>query len=195
MIDGKYICNCLDFKHRHEEVGICKHIHAVKFWIASQVELKQKPKPKVFSDDSIQCDKCGSIRVWKFGYDAEKQIYKCKDCKHKFRYSLLKKARYSPETVSLCLDLYFSGTSLAKTARILNNQFDMKLGKVTIYRWIQKFVPKISEYVNSLSPQLSDVWHADELFVKMKKGVNYTTSDKRRYEHIAFLWNVMDRKT
>ena len=107
----------------------------------------------------------------------------------------MKKAKYSPETVSLCLDLYFSGTSLAKTARILNNQFDMKLGKVTIYRWIQKFVPKISEYVNSLSPQLSDTWHADELFVKMKKGINYTTSDKRRYEHIAFLWNVMDRKT
>ena len=97
--------------------------------------------------------------------------------------------------VSLTLDLYFSGTSLAKTARILNNQFDMKLGKITIYRWIQKFVPKISEYVNSLSPQLSETWHADELFVKMKKGVDYTTSDKRRYEKIAFLWNVMDRKT
>src|SRR5208283_3168630 len=132
LIDGKYVCNCMDFKNRHEEVGLCKHAHAVSFWIAQQVELEQKSKPKVFADDSIQCEKCGSIRVWKFGFDAEKQIYKCKDCKTKFRYSLLKKAKYSPETVSLCLDLYFSGTSLAKTARIINNQYDMNLGKVTI---------------------------------------------------------------
>src|SRR5208283_1512086 len=170
LIDGKWICNCLDFKQRHEEIGLCYHAHAVKFWIALQVELEQKPKPKVFAEDTIQFDKCGSIRVWKFGFDAEKQIYKCRDCSHKFRYSLLKKARYSPETVSLCLDLYFSGTSLAKTARILNNQFGTKLTKVTIYRWIQKFVPQISEYVNSLSPQLSDTWHTDEVFVSMKNG-------------------------
>lgn len=64
-----------------------------------------------------------------------------------------------------------------------------------MYRWIQKFVPKISEYANSPTPQLSDTWQADELFVKMKKGVDYTTTDKRAFHHIAFLWNVMDRKT
>jgi hypothetical protein len=69
------------------------------------------------------------------------------------------------------------------------------MNKVTVYRWIQKFIPKISEYVNSLSPQLSEVWHGNELFVKMKRGVDHTTSDKRTFEHIAFLWNVMDRKT
>ena len=195
LIDGKWVCNCVDYKQRHEEIGLCYHAHAVKFWIAAQVELKQKPKPKVFSDDSIQCDKCGSIRVWKYGFDAEKQIFKCKDCGHKFRYSLLKKAKYSPETVSLCLDLYFSGTSLAKTARILNNQFDMKLGKVTVYRWIQKFIPKISEYVNSLSPELSDTWHADELFVKMKGGIDYNNPKYNNPKGMAFLWNVMDRKT
>ena len=195
FIDGKFVCNCMDFKERHEQIGQCKHIHAVRFWTASQTFLQDKPKPKIFSPDSIQCEKCGSIRVWKYGYDAEKQIYKCKDCKTKFRYSLLKKAKYSPETVSLTLDLYFSGMSLAKIARTLNNHYDMHLGASSIYRWIQTYIPKISEYVNSLSPQLSDTWHGDELFVKMKKGIDYTTSDRRGFEHIAFLWNVMDRKT
>ncbi len=196
LIDSKYICNCPDFKFKElRHIEACKHIHAVKFWIAAQVEIKQEPKPKVFSEDSIQCQKCGSIRVWKFGFDAEKQIYKCKDCKTKFRYSLLKKAKYSPETVSLTLDLYFSGMSLAKIANTLNRNYDMTMSKITVYRWIQKFIPKISEYVNSLSPQLSDTWHGDELFVKMKSGIDYTTSDRRSFEHIAFLWNVMDRKT
>jgi transposase-like protein len=38
----------------------------------------------------------------------------------------------------------------------------------TIYSWIQKYIPIISNYVDSLKPQLSSAWHADELFVKMK---------------------------
>ncbi|SRR5579875_2249090 len=191
LIDGKWICNCMDFRQRHEEIGLCYHAHAVKFWIAAQVELKDQAKPKVFADDSIQCNRCGSIRVWKYGFDAEKQIFKCKDCKTKFRYSLLKKAKYSPETVSLTLDLYFSGMSFAKIARTINDHYNMNLGATSIYRWVQKFIPKISEYVNSLSPELSDTWHADEVFQHMKNGVVV----KHKAKRVAFLWQVMDRKT
>lgn len=33
----------------------------------------------------------------------------------------------------------------------------------TLYTWIQKYIPQISNYVNSLTPQLSDSWHIDEL--------------------------------
>lgn len=192
MIEGKYICNCLDFKHREErKVEACKHIHAVKFWIASQVELQEKPKPKIFADDSIQCVKCGSIRVIRYGTSHGKQAYKCNDCLHRFRETnILKRARYSPEMVSLTLDLYFNGMSLRKIARTVNSQFNRNLGQASIYRWLQKFIPKISEYVNTLTPQLSDTWHADELFVKMKDGIEY-----KNHTNLAFLWNVMDRKT
>ena len=192
LLGKEYSCNCPDFSQRHEEIGICKHIHAVKFWIASQTYLKeQSPIPKVFSDDSTQCDKCGSIRVIKYGIVAHKQNYLCKDCKHKFVPSLIKKSRFTPELVSLTLDLYFSGTSLRKIARIVSDHTGYKLGATTVYDWIQKFIPKISEYVNSLSPQLSDTWHGDELFVAMKNGVNV----KAHPNKIAYLWNVMDRKT
>jgi putative transposase len=194
LIERKYSCNCPDFTQRHEEIGICKHIHAVKFWIASQTFLKNEPKPRVFSDDSIQCDKCGSIRVIRYGIVAHKQAYWCKDCNHKFLPSLIKKSRFTPELVCLTLDMYFSGTSLRDIARIVSNHTGFHLGATTIYDWIQKFVPKISEFVNSLSPQLSDTWHADELFVKMKHGIDYEVRGKK-YEKIAFLWNVMDRKT
>jgi putative transposase len=192
LIDGKYVCNCLDFKHKElRQIEACKHIHATKFWIASQVEIKQAPKPKIFADDAVQCPKCASIRVVRNGHDSGKQVFKCRDCGHKFReLSLLKKAQYSPELVSLTLDLYFSGMSLRKIARTISDHYDQKLGYTTIYAWIQKYIPKISEYVNSLEPHLSDTWHADELFVKMQNGVDY-----RRNKSISFLWNVMDRKT
>jgi transposase-like protein len=57
----------------------------VKFWIASKVELQSWPKPKVFSEDPIQCEKCGSIRVVKYGHSYGKQVFKCRDCGKKFR--------------------------------------------------------------------------------------------------------------
>ncbi len=192
FLDGKFVCNCMDFKERHEQIGQCKHIHAVRFWVAGQTFLQEKPRPKIFSEDTIQCEKCGSIRVVKYGFSDNKQMYKCKDCGKKFREpSILKRAHYSPETVCLTLDLYFSGMSLRKIARTVSANFGEDLSYSTIYSWIQKYIPKISEYVNSLAPQLSDTWHADELFVKMKGGLNYTKS----YKNIAFLWNIMDRKT
>ena len=194
-VEGEYRCNCPDFAQRHAEVGACKHIHAVKFWVAARVELRQEPKPKVFADDATQCPKCGSIRVIHFGSTYGKRSFKCKDCEHRFRESaLVRGSRYSPEMVSLTLDLFFSGTSLRKTARIVNNHFGTKMGKSSIERWIETFVPKIREYVNSLTPELSETWHADELFVKMKGGITYKNRGNET-KNLAFLWNVMDRKT
>jgi transposase-like protein len=103
---------------------------------------------------------------------------------------LLKKAKYTPEMVTLTLDLYFSGLSLRKVARNVNDHFNLNMGSTSIYRWIKKYVPLISEYVNSLTPNISTTWHADELFVNMRGG------QKIRGDHtIGYLWNVMDRKT
>lgn len=191
LIGNSLVCNCPDFENRADEIEACKHAFAVKFWIASNVYLQEKPKPKIFSEDSIQCDKCGSIRIVKFGHADGKQVFKCRDCKHKFREaSLLRKSKYNADLVTLTLDLYFSGLSLRKIARTIGDHYDFRLGYTTIYSWIQRYVPLISQYVSTLTPQLSDTWHADELFVKMKGGINHQKS-----KNMAFLWNVMDRRT
>jgi hypothetical protein len=100
LIESVWVCSCPDFEYR--EIECCKHIFAVKFWIATNTYLRNKPKPKVLADDSVPCDKCGSARVIKFGFDCGKQTYYCKDCQHKFREpSLLKKAKFTPELVLL----------------------------------------------------------------------------------------------
>ena len=192
-LGNQWVCNCPDFESRADSISACKHIHAVKFWVAARVELEEKPKPKVFADDAAQCGKCGSIRVVKNGIKREKQAFVCRDCGHKFtEQALIRGSHYSPEMVSLTLDLYFSGTSLRKTARILNDHFDLTLSNSSVFRWIQKFVPMITEYAQSLTPELSETWQADELFVKMKGGVKDT---QYKQKNMAFLWNVMDRKT
>lgn len=159
-------------------------------WIAVRTQLQNEPKPKIFAEDAKPCDRCGSIRTMKYGKSGNKQTYFCKDCHRKFReYSLLKKARFNPEFVTLCLDLYFSGLSLRKIARTVANHFNIEVDFSTIYRWIQKYVPMVSEYVNSLSPQISKTWHADELFVKVKGGTH------RGNRGIGTVWNIMDRET
>ncbi len=189
LIGNTWVCNCPDFETR--TVKACKHIYATKFWIATNTYLQGKPKPRVLSDGVKQCDRCGSINVIRYGNSSGKQRYYCKDCGHKFsEETLLKKAKYNPEIITLTLDLYFSGLSLRKIARNINDHFNMELNYSTIYTWIQRYIPVISEYVNSLAPQLSESWHADELFVKMKGGKPYKGNTG-----IAFLWNIMDRKT
>ncbi len=168
--DERYVCRCPDFEYR--QIDACKHIHAVKLWIAVRTQLQNEPKPKVFAESR------------------DKQTYFCKDCHRKFRESsLLQKARFNPEFVTLCLDLYFSGLSLRKIARTVANHFNIDIDFSTIYRWIQKYVPKVSEYVNSLTPQLSTTWHADELFVKVKGGTH------KRNLGVGFVWNIRDRET
>jgi transposase-like protein len=97
---------------------------------------------------------------------------------------------------SLTLDLYFSWLSLRKIARTFNDRFDLTLGDATVFRWIQAYVPQISEYVNSLSPHLSETWQADEVFVKMRGGETAKGGiDRKTMKNMAYPWNVMDRKT
>jgi transposase-like protein len=185
-----WLCQCPDFVHRRQ-VQACKHILAIKFWIAANTFLQNIPKPKIFSDDSVLCKRCGSIRIVKNGFDCGKQTYLCKDCKARFVVdSILKKAKFNEELVCLTLDLYFSGLSLRKIARSVSDHFNVDINYSTIYTWIQKYIPLISDYVNALTPQLSTQWHADELFVRMKGSPH-----QGRYKGLAFLWNVMDKET
>lgn len=188
LIGESWVCTCPDFEFRGVES--CKHIYAVRMMIATKTYLRDEPKPKVFAEDAIPCDRCGSIRTMKYGRYGDRQVYYCKDCKHKFKQAALVKSRFTPETITLCLDLYFSGLSLRKIARNLSDHFDVEIDYSTIYRWIEKYVPVISDYVNSLAPKLSETWHADELFLRMKGSPH-----QGRYAGLAFMWNVMDRET
>ncbi len=186
ILGNRMVCTCPDFEYR--EIEACKHVHLVKFTLSVR-QIHGEPKPKVFAEDAIPCDKCGSIRVIKFGFDSGKQTFYCKDCKHKFRQlSLLKKTKFTPEFVTLTLDLYFSGLSLRKIARTVASHFNIDVNYSTIYTWIQRYIPVISEYVNQLSPQLSKTWHADELFVRVRGGTH-------KNEGVGFVWNIMDSQT
>ena len=45
LLGAGWVCTCPDFENRADEIEMCKQAFAVKFWIASRVELQEKPKP------------------------------------------------------------------------------------------------------------------------------------------------------
>jgi len=82
----------------------------------------------------------------------------------------------------VALDLYFKGLSLRKITDHINQFYDIEISHVGVYKWVRKYAELITNYVNRLEPELSGIWHADEM--KIKCGGKW-----------KWLWNVMDEDT
>ena len=127
----------------------------------------------------------------KYGTYGSKQRYFCKDCNHKFTEpSLIKKARYSPEVITVTLDLYFKGISLRKISDHLKQFYGLGVSFQTVWKWLDKYVGVMDDYVKTLTPQLSGQWHVDEMAIKVKGGE--PRKDKGQWK---WLWNVLDNET
>jgi len=70
------------------------------------------------------------------------------------------------------MQLYFSGESLRNTQKFLALQ-GVKVSHVAILTWIRKYVALMARYLDQIQPQVSDVWRADELYVKVKGDMKY----------------------
>jgi hypothetical protein len=44
LLGDRFVCTCPDFEYR--EIDACKHIHAVKLWIAVRTQLQNEPQPR-----------------------------------------------------------------------------------------------------------------------------------------------------
>ena len=90
--------------------------------------------------------------------------------------------KYVPRIVATTLDLYFKGVSLRKIADHLKQLHGIGVDHSTVYRWISKYTEIIESYVATLEPEVGDIWHTDEMKVKINGEWRW-------------LWNVMDEKT
>jgi transposase-like protein len=178
-------CTCPDFELR----GVpCKHINAVKIWKNlknkfEQLNLKIKQNIKI-KDYEIDCCKfCHSKNIIKYGKKNNKQNYMCKECKRNFVNNLdFENMKYNPKIIALTLDLYFRGLSLRKICQHLKEFYELEVTHMSIYNWIEKYIGIMNEYVNTIQPDIGNVWHTDEMMVKVDGSWEY-------------LWNVMDEQT
>jgi len=135
----------------------------------------------------MNCTRCYDSNTIRYGKTKKgKQLWHCKNCNKRFYEKVKEKnLRYDPKIITFSLDLYFSGLSLRKVARSLNDHFNLNMDHSTIYYWIKKYIPQITTAMNDLMIDKPMKIHIDEIFIKTRN------EDKK----IAYLWNVMDRDT
>lgn len=131
----------------------------------------------------MQCKYCGSEKVVKDGKVKGKQVYKCKECGHRF-YENTKFARMKADKnlIVTALNLYYDGLSLRKTQRNLEQIFGETFSQVTILNWIRKYSKLVKDFVVTLTPQLSGLWHEDETMLSCE-GRN------------VWFWEMIDEDT
>lgn len=115
----------------------------------------------------MNCKYCGHEKVVKDGKVKGKQVFKCKDCKKRFYMNgKFAKMRTGKNLIVTALNLYYDGLSLRKTQRNLEQIFGEKVSQVTILNWIKKYSKVVKEYMVTLVPQLSGLWHEDETMIQ-----------------------------
>ncbi len=166
-----WICNCPDFTHRQVK---CKHIWAVEF----SVKLREVVQARVIEPVSVEvCLYCRSPEILRDGLRHNKygdiQKWNCKACGRYFTINIgFEKMRATPQAITSSMQLYFSGESLRNTQKFLRLQ-GVQVSHVAVLKWIRKYVSLMQGYLETITPQVSDTWRADELFLKVKGNTKY----------------------
>lgn len=80
--------------------------------------------------------------------------------------------RAPPQMITGAMQLYFSGESLRNVQRFIKLQ-GYKANHMTVYRWIKKYVGLMQRYLEKITPNVSDTWRTDELYLKVRGNTKY----------------------
>jgi putative transposase len=166
-----WICDCPDFTYRQVK---CKHIWAVEF----SLKLREVVQARVIEPISVEvCLYCRSPEIVRDGLRHNRygdiQKWNCKACDRYFTVNIgFEKMRATPQAITSAMQLYFSGESLRNTQKFLRLQ-GVQVSHVAVLKWIRKYVSLMQNYLDTMTPQVSDTWRADELFLKVKGNMKY----------------------
>jgi transposase-like protein len=176
-------CDCPDHKFRGMK---CKHIWAVEISFG----MREQAKPKMILEPivTVKCPECGSMNSRKDGVRHNKsgdlQKYKCLDCGKWFSINVgFEKMKHSPQAITTAMQLYFSGESLRNTQKSLR-YIGVDVAHTTVNRWIEKYTGIMKAYADNLKPNVSQMWRADEVYIKIRGDMKYLFAlidDETRY--------------
>lgn len=167
-----FICECPDHIYRGLK---CKHIWAVEYSLALRRNVE---KSIVIQPITVSgCPHCKSENVKKAGLRHNKrgdiQRYTCLKCGYSYTINLgFERMRATPESITLAMQLYFSGLSFENTAKALRLK-GVKISNTGVYKWVKKYVALMEKYLDQITPQVSDTWRTDEMYVKVKGNMKY----------------------
>jgi transposase-like protein len=166
-----WVCDCPDWTYRQVK---CKHIWAVEFSLA----LRKVVEPTVIEPLTIEaCVYCRSQNLTKWGIRHNKygdiQKFSCKACGKFFTVNIgFERMKHNPQGITTAMQLYFSGESLRSVSKSLR-LLGVEVSHQTVYNWIAKYTQLMKKYVDKITPQISDTWRADELFLKVHGDMKY----------------------
>jgi len=165
-------CSCPD--HMYREVK-CKHIWGVEF----SLKLRDKVQENVVIQPIAinACLYCQSQSIVKNGLRHNKcgdiQVFQCNSCGRDFTINFgFEHMKHNPHAVTTAMQLYFSGESLRNTARSLR-MMGVEVSYQTVWNWIAKYTGLMEKYLDKITPQVSNTWRADELYVKIRGNMKY----------------------
>ncbi len=172
LSEDEWRCECPD--HRFRGVK-CKHIWAVEF----SLKMREQVRKNVVIGEVVisNCVSCHSSNIKKFGVRKNKsgniQRFVCLDCKKTFSVNIgFERMKHNPQAITSAIQLYFSGESLRNVMKSLR-LLGVEVSHQTVYNWIRKYVSLMNAYVEKIVPNVSDIWRADELYVKIKGDMKY----------------------
>ncbi len=173
-LESGWYCTCPDHIYRHV---CCKHIHAVEFSIKLRKEVRKQNQVIIEPITYDKCPDCKSSNFVKHGIRHNKnydlQRYFCHDCSKWFSFNLgFSGIKANPKVVTSAMQLYFTGESLRNVQKFLRLQ-GVEVSHQTIYNWINKYTGLMQKYLDKITPQVSDTWRADEVFIKVKGNMKY----------------------
>jgi len=170
QVDHEWVCECPDNKFRAVK---CKHIFAVEF----SKSLREATKRITPIENLSTCIYCSSSNLMKYGLRKNKtgnlQVFYCRDCHKYFTINIgFEKMKHNPQAITSAMQLYFSGESLRNTQKSLK-LLGVEVSYRTILNWIKKYVSLMKNYVETITPNVSDTWRADEIYIKIKGDMKY----------------------
>jgi transposase-like protein len=175
QVDGEWHCECPDHTYRQVK---CKHLFAVEFSLKMKTEIK---KNLIIQEVNIStCVFCQSTHLKKFGVRHNKsgdiKRFMCLDCGKTFSVNIgFERMKHNPQAITSAMQLYFSGESLRNTTDSLR-LLGVEVSHQTVYNWIKKYVGLMKDYAEKLTPNVSDTWRADEIYLKVKGNMKYLFS-------------------
>jgi len=130
------------------------------------------------------CTYCSSSNFVLNGHDKKRvQRYKCNDCHRRFcEKGIFARMRTPKEIIMNALYLRSYTLSLREVKRVIKKLKFYKISHVSIYKWVMKFYPKLSDIEKRKPILFTNVWHVDEKFIRVRKSK----------DDFAYLWVVSD---
>jgi len=116
----------------------------------------------------VSCVFCKSRNYVKWGKRKTQdrgfiQTYKCLDCKKRFTNDDgFYRMRNHEDKITQAIDLYFSNLSSRKVRNHFRRHLPKNTSHVSVLNWCRKYVLKVTNYINTLKPNLSGKFYADE---------------------------------